>query len=195
MAEEPNIAHASFQKAAAAADDFALLKKAAEGDGPAFQKLVERHGAGLFRLACGLVNNPSDAEDVVQETFLGAFRALARFEGRSSVRTWLGQILVRQAAALRRSRRTRWMASLERTELETPASTVAGPEQAGQSQDVMMMLERLSPEHREVLVLREFEQMSYDEIAATIGVPRGTVESRLHRARAQMRELLGDYLP
>lgn len=173
--------------------DAVLLKLAAQGDGAAFQKLVDRHAAGLLRLACGLVGNRSDAEDVVQETFLGAFKAAGTFEGRSTVRTWLGQILVRQAAALRRSRRTRQALALEENVLANTGTSRSV--QVDRREDVMVMLQRLSPEHREVIVLREFEQMSYDEIASALGVPRGTVESRLHRARAELRSLLGDYEP
>lgn len=174
--------------------DHELVERAIGGQPQAFHLIVERHAPGLFRLACGLVGNRADAEDVVQETFAGAFAALRRFEKRSSVRTWLGQILVRQAAALRRSQRVRQAVPLRVAEFVEAADS--GPaEHVGRTMDLAEALDRLSTEHRTVLVLREFAQMSYDEIAEVLAVPRGTVESRLHRARNELRTLLGDYQP
>src|SRR5436853_6827747 len=85
-----------------AADDLALTREAARGDGRAFHALVDRHGPRLLRLARALCGTAADAEDVLQETFLGAFKNLPRFEGRSSVRTWLSRILVTQVALQRR---------------------------------------------------------------------------------------------
>ena len=174
--------------------DTELIERARGGQTQAFEQIVARHAPGLFRLACGLVGNRADAEDVLQETFAGAFQALRRFEKRSKVRTWLGQILVRQAAALRRSRRVRQTVPLG---VAVAAETgAAGPAaHVGRTIDLAAALEQLSVEHRTVMVLREFEQMSYEEMASVLGVPRGTVESRLHRARHELRDLLGDYQP
>src|SRR5947209_7719729 len=87
-----------------AAEDLALLRLAARGDGGAFHKLVDRHGQSLYRLAFSLAGNSADAEDLVQECLAGAFRGLDRFEGRSSVKTWLSRILVTQVARWRRGR-------------------------------------------------------------------------------------------
>lgn len=172
--------------------DAELIEHSRQGDTAAFHTLVDRHAAGLLRLAFSLVGNAADAQDVVQETFTAAFRGLGRFEGRSSVRTWLGQILVRQAAVWRRRERVRRTVALD-PQLAAPGNTATT--QVDQRTDIMMVLQQLSVEQREVLVLREFEQMSYEQIAATLGLPRGTVESRLHRARAELRTLLQDYKP
>jgi RNA polymerase sigma-70 factor, ECF subfamily len=169
------------------ADDIELLRLAADGDRAAFHALVDRHAQRLYRLAVSLVGNSSDAEDVLQETFIGAFKGLRSFEERSSVKTWLTRILVMQAAQLRRSRKRRMTQPMEDS-----IPTGAGSPEIGL--DVQAAIGKLSPEHREILVLREFEQMSYEEIAQVLGVPRGTVESRLHRARGEMREKLKDYL-
>jgi RNA polymerase sigma-70 factor (ECF subfamily) len=142
----------------------------------------------LYRLALSLVGNATDAEDVLQETLVGAFRGLRSFEGRASVKTWLSGILVMQARQWRRaSRRKRF----EPVSDSIPAS---GPS-ADAALDVRAAIAQLSSEHREVVVLREFERMSYEEIAEAIDVPRGTVESRLHRARSELREKLKAYLP
>jgi len=154
----------------------------------AFHELVDRYASEMFRLAVSLVGNATDAEDVLQETFAGAFQAMPEFEGRSSERTWLSRILIKQAAKWRRRRKVRRMLALD--------ATAPGPSpEPGLRLDVLGTLETLSPEHREVIALREFQGMSYEEIAEVLGVPRGTVESRLFRARQELRERLKDYLP
>jgi RNA polymerase sigma-70 factor, ECF subfamily len=173
------------------ADDLSLLRRAEKGDANAFHLLVDRHADRLFRLAYSLVGNAADAEDVVQETLAGAFRGSRAFEGRSSVGTWLTRILVLQAAKWRRDRKL--AAPLEL--MEGRLGKEGGVAAAEQRMDLNAALEQLTPEHRQVMVLREYEQLSYDEIAEVLGVPRGTVESRLHRARAEMRQKLKAYLP
>jgi RNA polymerase sigma factor (sigma-70 family) len=152
-------------------------------DEATFHDLVDRYANEMYRLAVSLVGNAADAEDVVQETFSGAFQALPNFDGRSSVRTWLSRILVNQAAKWRRRRKVR------RTVMLDAAAPGPSPEM-GLRIDVLGSLETLSPEHREVIALREFQEMSYDEMAEVLGVPRGTVESRLFRARQELRDRL-----
>ncbi|MGO8702767.1 MAG: RNA polymerase sigma factor [Candidatus Brocadiia bacterium] len=157
-------------------------------DEAAFHELVDRYANEMFRLAVSLVGNAADAEDVLQETFAGAFQAMPNFEGRSSVRTWLSRILVKQAAKWCRRRNVRRTVMLDAT---APGPS---PEQSLRI-DVLGSLETLTPEHREVIALREFQGMSYEEIAEVLGVPRGTVESRLFRARQELRDRLKAYLP
>ncbi len=168
-----------------------LAGRAAKGDADAFHELVDRHADRLYRLAVSLVGRAADAEDVLQETFAGAYRNLRTFEARSSVQTWLTRILVIQAAKWRREQ-------MRRRAPEPMPAEVAARDQTAAAQtriDLDAALQRLSSEHREVLVLREMEQMSYEEIAQALDIPRGTVESRLHRARAELREKLQAYLP
>jgi len=171
--------------------DTELVNQARRGDGRAFHALVDRHAAALYALAAMLVGNAADADDVVQETYAGAFRGLAGFRHEASVKTWLTQILVRQAGRFRRDRAKRPVASLEGRDEPSPGNA------QGRS-DVRMDFQRaltlLGDEHREVIVLRELQGLSYQEIADVLGVPAGTVESRLFRARRQMQELLKDYL-
>ena len=158
------------------------------GDKAAFHELVERYANEMYRLAFSLVGNATDAEDVVQETFSGAFQAMPNFDGRSSVRTWLSRILVKQAAKWRRRRKVRRTVVLD--------ATAPGPSpEQGLRIDVLATLETLSPEHREIIALREYQGMSYEEMAAVLGVPCGTVESRLFRARQELRDRLKAYLP
>jgi len=119
------------------------------------------------------------------------------FRGESSVRTWLVRILVNRAAMLRRSRsRKPRAAELDENQAAAPASAAgAAPARDVEAKlDLTTMLAALSPEHRQVIVLRELEGLSYEQIAAALHVPRGTVESRLHRAREELRKRFAGYL-
>lgn len=176
-------------KGAGALTDLELLLKARRGEGAAFAELVERHAGALYRLAYALVSDAADAEDVLQETLIAVYRQAGRFRRESAVKTWMSAILVRQAARLRRHRARRRAESLD-----------AAGERAGRGGgadfrlDLAEALEDLSPEHREVIALREIRGLSYAEIAEALAVPRGTVESRLHRARQALRERLKEYV-
>jgi len=178
------------------ADDSELLNQIRRGDRTAqeaFRTLLDRHARYLFGVAHSLTGgNTSDAEDLVQETLMGALTS--HFRGESSVRTWLVRILVNRAAMLRRSRSRR-----PETPLDEKASSGASvpdrsPGAVESKLDLTTMLAELSPEHRQVIVLRELEGLSYEEIAAALHVPRGTVESRLHRAREELRKRFKGYL-
>lgn len=186
----------SSESAERARIDLALLRRAAAGDAPAFEELFERHAKSMHRLACLLVGSTADAEDVLQETWTGVYKALKRFEGRSSVRTWLTRILTTQVALWRRKRRG-GVLSLQSPQLEAenlPHRQPSASRHADWQSDLEAALQKLSPDHREVVVLREIQGLSYDEIALSLAVPRGTVESRLHRARAELRKLLQAYI-
>jgi RNA polymerase sigma-70 factor, ECF subfamily len=176
--------------------DLELVRRARRGDEAAFHMLVDRYGQELYGLAWSLTGNQADAEDVVQETFAGAFRALGAFEERASVKTWLVRILVRQAARIHRSKGNRKVFSLDGFPDPDAVAVDRTPQVDGLDarMDVAAMLDGLSEEHREVIVLRELEGMSYEEIAETLRVPRGTVESRLFRARQVLKERLKGYL-
>ena len=175
--------------------DAELVAGIRKGDGSAFRELVDKYGRYLFGLAASLVGNPADAEDVLQETYSGAFRGIRSFKGRSSIKTWLTQILVRQAAGHHRARARRKVIPMElelsterRRQAPSPART------ADARMDVDAAIRSLSADHREVIVLRELKGLSYDEIAEVLSVPRGTVESRLFRARRELKTLLKEYL-
>jgi len=189
------------------ASDLELLRAAGGGDDDAFHALVDRHAPMLFRVAQSLTRDRADAEDLMQETFVGAYRGLKNFAGRSSVKTWLVQILTRQAAkAWQRGRHHRAARSIDaaaRADDGNPLgdgvrgyagdralSSESHAAAVDRRLDVTATLRRLSAAHREVLVLREIRGLSYEEIAEVLEVPRGTVESRLSRARAEFREKL-----
>ncbi len=179
--------------------DEELLRATAAGNGSAFGDLVGRHSQQLFRLAFWMLKNRADAEDLVQETLAGAFRGAGRFDGRATVKTWLSAILVRQASKFRyRNRRHAKTASLDAYNEPggfEPAMRIASSDVAVDRRlDLAEMIDMLPEDQRMVVVLRESQGLSYDEIAGALSIPRGTVESRLHRARAALRARLGGYM-
>jgi RNA polymerase sigma-70 factor (ECF subfamily) len=182
--------------------DADLLAQTGQGNQDAFRELVNRHGRYLYGVAHSLSGNSADAEDLVQETLIGALGS--RFRGESSVRTWLVGILVRRAGMLYRTKRRRARSlSLSSSSWPDEGAPQADPVSrapegsAGTDArlDLSVMLQRLSPEHREVIVLRELEGMTYEQIAGTLSIPQGTVESRLHRAREELRKKFKGYQP
>jgi RNA polymerase sigma-70 factor (ECF subfamily) len=178
-------------------DDTELLNQIRRGDRTAqqaaFRELLARHGRYLFGVAHSLTGgNATDAEDLVQETLMGALTG--HFRGESSVRTWLVRILVNRAAMLRRSRSRRPETALDDKTGAGASVSDTTPGTVESKLDLTAMLAALSPEHRQVIVLRELEGLSYEQIAAALHVPRGTVESRLHRAREELRKRFKGYL-
>lgn len=173
--------------------DAELLARAVAGENRAFSDLIDRHGKYLHGVAYAMTQSRADAEDLVQETLIAALKG--SFRGEAKVRTWLVGILVRRVGMLRRTRRRKPVTFTDPT--ETPGGGLAAKGSGLGSEakiDLATMLETLSPDHRQVIVLRELEGMSYEEMADAIGVPRGTVESRLHRAREELRKRFGGYL-
>lgn len=178
--------------------DHDLAERAGRGDRAAFHTIVDLYAHDLFRLARSLSPTADDADDIVQETLIAAFRGLAKFDGRSSLKTWLSRIAMKRAAkAWHKNRRSRMSVSLDAaadaTGLEPRLATGSADGRVDQRLDLMEMLPTLTPEYREVVVLREVQGMSYAEIASTLGLPQGTVESRLHRGRCELREKLAAY--
>jgi RNA polymerase sigma-70 factor, ECF subfamily len=165
-----------------------LVQRLQRGDEAAFAQLVDQFGEDLYALAASMLRDRTAAADALQETLLGAYRGIARFRGDASLKTWLTGILVRQV--YKSTRRKRPTTAIEDWEtVPSPGSTEDG---VAARLDVQVMLDALSPEHRDVLVLRELQGLSYDEIAAALELPRGTVESRLFRARKRLQELFGE---
>ena len=180
--------------------DGELAKRAARGDRAAFHAIVDAHAHDLFRLARSLSRTNEDADDIVQETFIAAFRGLPKFDGRSSLKTWLSRILMKRAAKAwhknRHSRNALSLSTAPGAEAVDNRLTTAGAATAVEQRlDLTQVLPTLTAEYREVLVLRELQGLSYAEIAQTLGLPQGTVESRLHRGRCELRERLQAYRP
>jgi len=173
-------------------DESELLNQIGRADPAAFRTLLDRHARYLFGVAHALTGNASDAEDLVQETLVGVLGS--KFRGESSLRTWLVRILVNRAGMLQRKP---WKRALHVGLDETPSPSSpaggAGPGGADAKLDLTTMLAALTLEHRQVLVLREIEGLSYEEISESLHLPRGTVESRLHRAREELRKKFKGY--
>jgi RNA polymerase sigma-70 factor (ECF subfamily) len=140
---------------------------------------------------------------LLQESLVGAYRGLARFNGKSSVKTWLTSILVRQAAkSWRKVKKYHGTLSIhgggaaaerDRPIDDASLEVASGSEHVDRKIDLMQVLKTLPEEYRQALVLREFQGLSYEEIAQALGIPRGTVDSRIHRARQELRERLKSY--
>jgi len=173
-------------------DETALVRAAQGGDPQAFAVLVRHHQRAVYAVAWGLTRNAADADDLAQEAFVRAWQALGRFRAGEPLRPWLARIVVNQALSLFRRRKRRPESALEPL-LESgrqfgggddPADLAAGREGMAQLEAAF---EELSVEHQAVLVLRAVEELSYGEIADALGIPPGTVMSRLSRARTELR--------
>jgi RNA polymerase sigma-70 factor (ECF subfamily) len=180
------------------ADDHRLIAECLEGDTAAFGVLVRRYQGRLYNTVYRLVDNAEDARDVVQEAFLNAYQSLDGFKGDSLFFTWLYRIAVNTAISLKRKQRVmvridggrdggHGVEPLDPSDLSRPGHAL---EQAEQEHWIQQALGRLSPEHRAVLVLKDMEGQKYETMAAILQVPIGTIRSRLHRARLELRELL-----
>ncbi|MBN9118694.1 MAG: sigma-70 family RNA polymerase sigma factor [Planctomycetes bacterium] len=159
--------------------------------------MVSRYQARLYNAALRLVQSPDDAADVVQDAFLNAYQSLHSFKGDAEFFTWLYRIAFNTAISLKRKKRP--SVSLESHAGDTgidpddPSEYVkpgAALERTEEERQLREALARLSAEHREVLLLKDIEGMKYEEIAEVLGVPIGTIRSRLHRARLELRDLL-----
>ncbi|MBE7558513.1 sigma-70 family RNA polymerase sigma factor [bacterium] len=179
------------------ADDAALVDACRSGSEAAFRELVERYRERVYRIAYRIVGNEAEAEDVAQETFVKAHRGLGGFAGRSSLFTWLYRITRNVALDHVRKARGGRLVSLDaraeeddRALSEVLPDAAPSPTQTAADAEMLLRvrqaLEELSEKHRTVLELREFEGMSYQEIAETVGCNVGTVMSRLFYARNQL---------
>jgi len=179
--------------------DAAAVALARDGDSEAFRALVERHSRAVFRLAHRMTGNASDAEDVVQETFLKAYRQLSRFESRANFSTWLHRIAVNCSIDLIRARPHR-ESGHDATDLEqfgAADAAVAGrpsPERLMLSAEVQERIadamSALSRMERAAFVLRHFEGQSIDEISRALGLKTNATKHSIFRAVKKMRQAL-----
>ena len=189
------------------ADDLSLVEKARAGEADAFRALVVRYQRKVYAVALGIVKDPDLAWDVAQEAFVRVHRALPEFEAKSSFSTWLFRITTHLGIdAVRRERASRKDELDDVAEADVaeagegilatalgndPAENALRRELAGKIREA---LETLPEKHRTILVLREVEGLSYEELAERLEIHKGTVMSRLFHARAKMQKLLEDYL-
>jgi RNA polymerase sigma-70 factor (ECF subfamily) len=184
------------------ADDEALVKAARRGEMAAFEELVFRHRDKIYARAFSMTRHEEDAVDLSQEAWVKGWRRLGQFQGDSSFTTWMTRIVINLCLDhLRRQKRHR-ADSIEEmdddgggVERQMPVATMnpaAGLERAELRKKIDDALGQLSVEHRTVLVLHEFEDLEYKEIAKTVGCSMGTVMSRLFYARRKLAALLAD---
>jgi RNA polymerase sigma-70 factor, ECF subfamily len=178
-------------------DDQPLIEACRAGQTEAFGELVRRYQDRLYPTILRLTGCAEDAHDLLQDAFLRAYEKLGRFHGDSSFYTWLYRIAVNLALSGRRRRRA--TLRLSGTRRDEPIDVPDDPEQsdptlplvrAERTALIQEALDALAPDHRAVVVLKEFDGLRYEEVAAVLGIPVGTVRSRLHRARCELRERL-----
>ncbi|HEY0101379.1 MAG TPA: sigma-70 family RNA polymerase sigma factor [Pyrinomonadaceae bacterium] len=181
--------------ATAETSDEQIVERALAGDVDAFGEIVQRWERRIYALAYGILGREEEAHDATQETFIAAFRNLRGFRGEAKVSSWLHRIAVNQCITRQRRARTRAENSLE-TETELGGEKFAAPAHASPARQVegrertaavRRAVMSLPPELREVIVMKEFEELTFQEIATTLDVPLSTVKSRLYTALKQLR--------
>lgn len=168
-------------------DDVVLIQRCLAGNTTAFEPLVARYHRPLFNLAARLLGSRDDAMDATQNAFVKAFEHLGSFDQRQKFFSWIYQILRNECLNALRSRRPSTPLPEDLVASGSPADAVVRKQQAAAVQSALMAL---SDDQREVVLLRHFTELSYDEIAVTTGVPVKTVKSRLYSARQRLADLL-----
>ena len=186
-------------------DDRGLVRAAQKGDERAFRQLVERYQRRIYQLALGMTKDPDDAMDIAQETFVRVHKYLPSFKGDSSFFTWTYRIATNLCLdAQRRKGRSERVELDEGNEAEIeeamdpPSHALAGPQRQALNDELKGKLEEalqgLSENHRAILLLREVDGLSYEELAKVLDIRKGTVMSRLFHARLKMQKKLREYL-
>ena len=175
-----------------------VLARARQGDDEAFRALVERHSRRVFRLAFRMTGNEQDAEDVVQESFLRAYRQLGRFESRANFGTWLYRIVANCSVDMTRARQARLaqgrVESMDDVDMNPVHAEGPSPERLAHSAEIAACVEaamsRLSPLERAVFTLRHHEGRSLDEISRTLGLGTSAAKHSVFRAVRKLRTAL-----
>jgi RNA polymerase sigma-70 factor, ECF subfamily len=189
-----------------AVDERNLVERAKSGDQSAFRAIMEQHNRRLYRVARAVMKDDTEAEDVVQETYIHAFSNLANFRGDSSIATWLTRIAMNEALGRKRKQRATVTSESVETAQETSAQVIqfpavdteTDPERSAARREIRKLLERamdaLPEPFRLVFIMRDVEEMSIEETASHLGIRPETVKTRLHRARRLLRRSLDGQL-
>ncbi len=183
-------------------DDAGLLRRCLSGDERAYRELVQRYQGPVYSVALRMLRSAEDAEDITQETFVRVFRALERYDPARSFEAWLFTITSRLCIDLMRRRRVRPV-SLFRRDPETDEEQTLDIEDTGLKPDEVTshaeeerhardLIDSLPPHYRIVVMLRHQQDLSYEEIAEVLHLPLGTVKARIHRARALLKNRIGE---
>jgi RNA polymerase sigma-70 factor, ECF subfamily len=185
-------------------DDIAFVRRCQKGDARAFEQLVIKYRNKVFSMIYGMVQNEQDAWDLAQEGFIKAWRSIHRFKGQASFYTWLYRIMTNVAIDSLRRKGFKKIAEFDdeiaATQIESGSKTMPQPdplphhglEREEIRQRIEQAIDKLSPEHRAVIVMKEIEELQYNEIAEVLGCSIGTVMSRLFYARKKLQTLLKD---
>jgi RNA polymerase sigma-70 factor, ECF subfamily len=192
-----------------ATDDLTLVKRVRSGDQRAFKLLVERYQRKVFAVALGMLKDKEEARDVSQEAFVKVYKYLEHFKGDSSFYTWLYRITVNICIDVIRRRGSGRGEHVEFDETEafdSPDAQIGAlgsrlgtnPQKSALrrelAQKIQEALEQVPEKHRAILLLREVEGLSYEDLARTLEIPKGTVMSRLFHARTKVQKILSEYL-
>ena len=183
-----------------AESDEELVKKAQADDERAFGELIGRYESKVYSLALKMLRNPEDAEDVLQETFLRAYRGIKSFQGNSTFSTWIYRITANSALMRLRKKQLPMVSIDDADEREAPiniADWAPSPVEQLLSQETQVAMneaiDALPPEFRQVFVLRDIDELSNAEVADILDLSVAAVKSRLHRARLKVRNRLATY--
>lgn len=196
------------EASSAQAFELALVERCKAGDKLAFDELISTHQERVLNTAYRLMGNYEEALDLTQEVFLNCFRKIANFKGDSALSTWLYRITVNTAKNRWKYQQSRGMNKMHSLDAPLTADdeemikqypdSQPTPRKVASDREAMAcfedQLQRLNDEQREVLVLRYVEELSYEEIADILRLSLGTVKSRIHRARNELRDMMGDHL-
>ena len=188
-------------------DDLTLVKRCRDGDAKAFQTLVERYQKRVYALALGMLKDRDEAMDIAQETFVKVYKYLDHFKGDSSFYTWIYRIATNLAIDARRRKApagdpVEFDEAVQRESPDEPgvmsSRLGSNPQQALMRRELVNKIDealsQLPEKHRSILVLREVEGLSYEDLARTLKIRKGTVMSRLFHARKKVQKILSAYL-
>ena len=192
-----------------ATDDLTLVQRARKGDQRAFKLLVERYQRKVYSVALGMVKDKEEARDVAQEAFVKVYKYLDHFKGDASFYTWLYRITVNICIDVLRKKGSKGDEHVEFDEsvkLDTAEASIGAlgtrlgtnPQKSALRKElaerITAAIQEIPESHREILLLREVEGMSYEDLSRTLKIPKGTVMSRLFHARLKMQKILREYV-
>ena len=180
-----------------AISDAECVRKLQRGETDAFEILIRRHQKTIFNLVYRMLGDYDEAAEISQESFLSAYRAIGNFRGDANFSTWLYRIALNHATTRRKSLNTRQQRSVSIDSTEPASDPHPGPAESMEKKEirqrVQQALNRLDPEDATVILLRDLQDVPYDEVARVLEIPVGTVKSRLHRARQALKSELSAY--
>lgn len=172
-------------------EDIALIRAAKNGSSEAFTQIVRNYKDFIFHVAMGILQDPRDAEDVVQESFVKAYLSLHQLQDERAFPSWMAMIATRLALDLYKKNQRGRSVSLHEG-IFLPPAAADETRRSDLRLSLWQALAHLKPEHRAILILREVQGFNYQEISLILDIPIGTVRSRLHTAREQLRRALGE---